>query len=61
MKHIRSLEADQPLDELLEKRAAERAYLAEEENVELNPVRGLIIALAISLVFWASVLSALLG
>ncbi len=61
MKHIRSIEVDQPLNELLNKRAAERAYLAEDQNAELKLFRGLIIALVISLSFWAAVLSALFG
>ena len=61
MKHIRSLEVDRPLDELLDKRAAERAYLAEEKNTELSLFRGLIIALVISLAFWVAVLSMLFG
>ncbi len=61
MKHIRSLEVDQPLDELLNKRAAERAFLAEEEIAGPNFFRGLIIALVISLAFWVAVLSALFG
>lgn len=61
MKHIRSLEVDQPLDELLAKRAAERAFLAEEENAGTNFFRGLTIALVISIAFWAAVLSAVLG
>lgn len=61
MKHIRSLEVDQPLDELLDKRAAERAFLTEEQNAGLNLFRGLIIALIASLAFWAAVLSALFG
>ncbi len=60
MKHI-SLEVDQPLDELLNKRATERACLAEEENAGPNFFRGLIIALVISLAFWVAVLSALFG
>ncbi len=57
MKHIRSLEVDQPLDELL----AKRAFLAEEENAGTNFFRGLTIALVISLAFWAAVLSAVFG
>lgn len=57
MKHIRSLEVDQPLDELL----AKRAFLAEEENAGPNFFRGLTIALVISLAFWAAVLSAVFG
>ena len=61
MKHIRSLEVDRPLDELLDKRAAERAYLAEEKTAELSLFRGLIIALVISLAFWVAVLSMLFG
>lgn len=61
MKHIRSLEVDQPLNELLDERAAERAALAEDKNAGSNFFRGLIIALAISLAFWAAVLSVLLG
>lgn len=61
MKHIRSLEVDQPLDELLNKRAAERAFLTKEENAGPHFFRGLIIALVISLAFWVAVLSALFG
>ncbi len=49
MKHIRSLDVDQPLDELLRRQTAERAYLAEEQYAGPNFFRGLIVALAISL------------
>ncbi len=57
MKHVRSLEVDQPLDELL----AKRAFLAKEQEAGPNLFRGLIIALVISISFWTAVLSALFG
>ncbi len=59
MKHIRNLEYDQPLDELIRKRVAERAFSTDESNAGLNFMRGLIIALAISLSFYATVYFAL--
>lgn len=55
MKHVRDLEVDQPLDELIRKHTAEKAFLSGERQAGPNFFRGVIIALPISLSFWAAV------
>ena len=54
MKHIRSIEVDQPLNELLHKRAAEKAFLVDERSAGPTFIRGLIVGLAFSLSFYAA-------
>lgn len=55
MKHIRHLEPDTTLDELLGKRAKDQRCFQEEHRAGPNFFRGVIIALPISLSFWALV------
>lgn len=56
MKHVRHLELDTTLDEFLDKRAADQEYLNEEHRTGPRFFRGVIIALPLSLSFWALVL-----
>ncbi len=53
MKHIRQLEPNTTLNDLLDKRAANQQYLQEDHRAGLNFFRGTIIALPISLSLWA--------
>ena len=54
MKHIRSLDVEQPLDTILEERAVDREFLNEERGAGPKFFRGLIIAGGISLPFYAT-------
>lgn len=52
MKHVRHLELDSILDDLLGKRAAEQQHFLEDQRSGPNFFRGVIIALPISLSLW---------
>lgn len=56
MKHIRHVEPDTTLDDLLAKRIAEKRFLQEDHRAGPNFIRGVIIALPISLSLWTLVL-----
>lgn len=56
MKHVRQLEPDSTLDDLLNKRATDQHRLSEEYRAGPNFLRGVIIALPVSMSFWAVVL-----
>ncbi len=57
MEHIRRshLEVDQPIDEFVQRKAAEKAFLIDEKDAGPNFFRGLIVASAISLLLWSAV------
>lgn len=55
MKHVRQLEPDTTLDDLLGKRAADQRFLHEDHRAGPSFFRGVIIALPVSLSFWALV------
>lgn len=60
MEHIRRshLEVDQPIDEFVQRKAAEKAILIDEKYAGPNFFRGLIVASAISMLLWTAVYNA---
>lgn len=60
MKHVRNLEPDSSLDDLLAKPAAEKHHILEDRRAGPNFLRGVIIALPVSMSLWALVFYLLL-